>query len=122
MDFYDVKKVIFRQFDCFQPVALMSVLFVDEDAYAGTPVLRVEVENVDGTDGFGCAVFHYHKPLLPVAVQPLRRCLDEFFQQRLGIGLHRVADFPVVHIVLPFVEDGQIGWLHGPEMYFLTIH
>lgn len=93
--------ILFEQSQCLCPVSFPALCrIVNQNADACPFVLRLEIEQVDGSDRFPRCVVD-HQPQLSASVNTSLLLLDELFDRIARERFDRTADCPQRRIVFP---------------------
>ena len=98
-------------------ISLASMLFLHHNAHFGTPMLRIEVENIYHSYLLACLVLHNHAHL-SVVIDVVCRVGDIVVQHIARIRHTGIADVPHLAVVLHSVEPFEVFGFHGAQHHF----
>ena len=104
-------------------IALFAVFhIVNHDSQAGPLVIRVEIVQVDQSDGLLGIDTCNHQPQLLAGINVYMGIFNVFFQCEMREWGQGVTDIPKVHIVFPLVEVLQIFGFECPDQNVFILH
>ena len=119
MQLQHLKHILLDESDGLGGVVHLAVLGVNQDADAGTPVERVEVENVNDADSLPLVQLFNHQSKLLAGINVLRCTCNVLFQCELRKWCQRVADGPDGGVVFPAIEQIHIVGLECAQPDFI---
>jgi len=115
----DGKTVFQYQSEGIRCIPMVAVLFfLDQDANGNALVPRVKIEQIDGANGLFSILFNQidHPPGLARLIHIDLRPMYELLDGMPGVGELDIAHRPYCGIVLPIIEEIDIGGFQSPQL------